>query len=375
MQTTFRIPAMRPLLPRAEACLPYLAKIDANRWYSNFGPLADELAHRLGRHFGIERSGVCLSANATLALAALLQDVSAKRPGALCLMPSWTFAATAHAVCLAGLKPKFVDVDAVSGQMTPALAAAALDDSVAALVVVSPFGSQVAPDVWERFAATHGVAIVIDAAAAFDTVIASSLPSVVSLHATKPVSAGEGAFIICRDEDLVERTRRRTNFGFDAGRVSTYRGMNAKLSEYGAAIALAGLDHWPKARAALLAQGARYASRLAPLGVSLQSGWGKTWISTTLNVRIDDPGLNAERISNDLARSGIDARRWWGEGCHRQLAFRHFAEGPLPNTEDLIARMLGLPFYGDLGADELDEVVTRLGAALVASKDKKDQLQ
>lgn len=375
MQTTMRIPAMRPLLPRLEACLPYLAKIDANRWYSNFGPLSEELAHRLGRHYGVDRRGVCLGANATLALAALLQDVSARRPGALCIMPSWTFAATAHAVCLAGLTPRFVDVDAETGQMTPKIAAQAMDGSVAALIVVSPFGSQVAPEVWEEFAATHGVAIVIDAAAAFDTTIASRLPTVVSLHATKPVSAGEGAFIICRDEGLIERTRRRTNFGFDAGRVSKYRGMNAKLSEYGAAIALAGLDHWPTTRAALMAQGARYASRLAPLRVGLQPGWGQTWISTTLNVRIEDPGLNAERISRDLAKSGIDARQWWGQGCHRQMAFEHFVDGSLPNTEELVARTLGLPFYSDLGADELDEVVTRLGALLDAAKDQKDELQ
>lgn len=376
MTTPLRIPAMIPLLPKLEAYRSYLEEIDANRWYSNFGPLAEELARRLAHHYRIERPQICLAANATLALAALLQEYSAGRASARCLMPSWTFAATAHAACLAGLQPKFVDVDPHTGQLTPELAAEALDPTIAAVVVVSPFGSCVAPAPWERFAAAHGVGVAIDAAAAFDTVVPSLVPSVVSLHATKPVSAGEGAFILCREEALIERTRRRTNFGFDAQRRSNFVGMNAKLSEYGAAIALAALDQWPDARAKLMSKGALYASRLAPLGVSLQPGWADTWIGTTLNVRIDDAiDVAAAELSSKLAHDGIDARQWWGVGCHRQTAFACFAGNPLPNTESWVAKTLGLPFYVDLEERDMNEVVSRLSALLDASGPRKDARQ
>lgn len=373
MTTPFRIPAMIPLLPKLEAYKSYLDRIDANRWYSNFGPLADELAHRLAHQFKVERTQVCLAANATLALAALLQEYSAKRPGGRCLMPSWTFAATAHAACLAGLQPKFADVDADTGQLTPERASQALDPTIAVVVVVSPFGSHVAPAAWENFAAVHGVGVVIDAAAAFDTVVASLLPSVVSLHATKPVSAGEGAFILCRDEALIERARRRTNFGFDAQRRSQDVGMNAKFSEYGAAIALAALDQWPSARTRLMAKGAHYVSRLAPLSVRPQQGWGHDWIGTTLNVRIGD-GVNvtAADLSRDLAEGGIDARQWWGEGCHRQRAFLRFGEDRLLETQTWVAKTLGLPFYADIEDRDLDEVVARLAVLLERGDTRKD---
>src|SRR5690348_3230106 len=41
------IPLMRAQLPDADALLPYLQRIDAARWYTNFGPLVVELEQRL----------------------------------------------------------------------------------------------------------------------------------------------------------------------------------------------------------------------------------------------------------------------------------------------------------------------------------------
>ena len=48
------IPLMRPRLPDAERLLPYLREIDANRWYTNFGPLEQRLTARLAAHFGVD---------------------------------------------------------------------------------------------------------------------------------------------------------------------------------------------------------------------------------------------------------------------------------------------------------------------------------
>jgi len=47
------VPIMRPKLPAASSLLPYLSDIDTGRIYSNFGPLAIRLEHRLAAHFSI----------------------------------------------------------------------------------------------------------------------------------------------------------------------------------------------------------------------------------------------------------------------------------------------------------------------------------
>ena len=42
---------MMPSLPTADELLPYLRRIDANRWYSNFGPLVSEFESRIAASF------------------------------------------------------------------------------------------------------------------------------------------------------------------------------------------------------------------------------------------------------------------------------------------------------------------------------------
>src|SRR6266581_7485541 len=104
-----RIPVARPSLVPAETVMPYLREIDSSRIYSNFGPLGRRFEERLSDHFGIGSGGVVPVANATLGLMAALIEV--RRPGRnLCVMPAWTFCASAHAAVAAGLQPFFVDV-------------------------------------------------------------------------------------------------------------------------------------------------------------------------------------------------------------------------------------------------------------------------
>ena len=120
------VPIMRPKLPAASSVLPYLSDIDASRIYSNFGPLAIRLEHRLAAHFRVGDHAVTTVANATLGLALALsaQQVTA---GTLCVIPAWTFVASPQAARLAGLTPYFVDVD----PRTWALEPDAIDDIIA----------------------------------------------------------------------------------------------------------------------------------------------------------------------------------------------------------------------------------------------------
>ena len=65
------LPVARPLLPPAEAILPYMRRIDVARWYSNFGPLLTDFEGRLAERFA-PGTEVVTVANGTLALALTL---------------------------------------------------------------------------------------------------------------------------------------------------------------------------------------------------------------------------------------------------------------------------------------------------------------
>jgi dTDP-4-amino-4,6-dideoxygalactose transaminase len=269
---------------------------------------------------------------------------------------------------MAGLTPVFADVEPDTGSLTPDIALAALDahPDLAAVVVVSPFGHPVPPAPWEEFQRRTGVPVVIDAAAAFDTLTPSTLPAVVSLHATKPLGCGEGGFLLSLDTDLVARILTRSNFGFDSARRAQNRSLNGKMSEYHAAVALAALDAWPATRDSLLDTARPYRTALEPIpSVRLPHGWGRDWISSTLVVRLIG-GRDLVTLRGALDDLGIETRRWWEDGCHAHPAFAGFPRLSLEHTTNLAADSLGLPFSPDISQAEIVRVAGALGTILAS---------
>jgi dTDP-4-amino-4,6-dideoxygalactose transaminase len=352
----------RPWAPPADALMPYLERIDAARWYSNFGPLAREFEARLEARLGA-RAHVVTAANGTLALALALR---ARAPqGGLCIMPAWSFVATAHAALIAGLTPYFADVDEATGALTPPIAAracAAAPGPVSAVAPVLPYGMPIDLEAWAAFESETGVAVVVDAAAGFDAVADAPVPLVVSLHATKALGVGEGGFFAARDADLVGAVRALSVFGFAGTRQSPAPAFNAKLSEYAAAVGLAALDCWPRTRARYRRAALALHSALTGLPLALQPGWGSRWISTTCIATIES---GADLLERRLAAAGVETRRWWERGLHRQPAFRAApVADDLAVTNALAARSLGLPFAADLDARQIEAIARTAADAL-----------
>lgn len=360
------ITVLRPLLPRAAEVLPYLDRIDATRIYSNYGPLCLELqqglARWLGAKAGVGGVRVVTASSGTTAIEIALR--ARALPGRrFCLMPAFTFIASAHAVCNAGLEPVLTDVEEARFTLTPALAEAAmaeLPEPPAAVLVVSAFGAP--PDVagWEDFEAKHGVPVVFDAAAAVTSLRRiGRQPLAVSLHATKVFGIGEGGAVITTDAALADRLAANTGFGFvGTDRVSAERAGNYRISEYAAAVGLAVLAGIDAKEQRLLHLGGLYAEALRNSPCRLQEGAGTEWATMTLNVVIP-----ADRLEGSLSRldaAGIQWRRWWGLGTHRHPAFADLRRTALPVTEELAPRVIGLPFYEGLTEAEIGRVAEAL---------------
>ena len=140
-------------------------------------------------------------------------------------------------------------------------------------------------------------------------------------------------------------------------------GTNAKMSEYAAAIGLAALDAWPEARAGWVALTRRYARALAAVpGIVPSPGFGGDWVSATLSVLW--PGDRMDEVAA-LGREGIGTLRWWGKGCHRHPAYADSPRDPLPVTEAIAGRAVGLPFWRDMTGTQVDYIcgVARRAAA------------
>nr|WP_314075916.1 DegT/DnrJ/EryC1/StrS family aminotransferase [uncultured Roseococcus sp.] len=361
------IPVLRPSLPAIDRVVPFLRRIDETRIYTNHGPLwaafREGFAQWLGHRAGVD--GVCVvpTSSGTTAIEVSLR-LRATEARQFCLMPSFTFIASAHAVCNAGLTPFLADVDADALVLTPALAERAMrrmPARPAAVLVVSAFGAPPDVEAWEAFEREHDVPVVFDAAAA-----ATSLrrigpqPLCVSLHATKVFGIGEGGAVITTDRDAAARIESMIGFGFSSGsRQSDLRGGNYRISEYTAAMGLAVLQEIDAKDAALRRLGAQYAKALAGSPAQLQQPSGDDWATMTFNVTL--PRAEAQARLDRLDAGGVDWRRWWGLGTHQHAAFAELQRDDLSVTDDIAPRVIGLPFFADLAAAQM----TRVAACLV----------
>ncbi len=175
------------------------------------------------------------------------------------------------------------------------------------------------------------------------------------MHATKTLGCGEGGFVFSNDEEWFSRFRAWINFGFWASRESSIVGLNAKLSEYHAAVALAALDRWPETRELYRAVGrtAVEISSAAGLKVhpALQSGYATPyWI-----VECADRAQR-DRVQEACAQSDIATRRWWSHGAHAMPAYSAVPCEPLDVTEHLADVTLGLLHYADIHSTELNQI-------------------
>jgi dTDP-4-amino-4,6-dideoxygalactose transaminase len=354
-----RYPILIPSLPLAQTILPYIERIDANRWYSNFGPLVLEFEEELKNLWPSQKVFLTTTSSGTTALlAALLAlDISDRN---YCLMPSWTFTATPSAAISAGFTPLFCDIDSQSGMLTPEIAFDVLGKTphkISAVIVVSAFGAPVPLQPWDSFFSETGIPVIIDAAAGIDAQPIGPIPVAFSLHATKCLGIAEGGLLVSTNESMIQKARKIITFGMNQERQSDFIGINGKLCEYLAAVGLAALKEWPQKRQQFYELAHFYHQKLT-LPLKLQPGFGKTWIGSMLNVIF--PSVIPPQNQHFLAQHGIETRFWWREGCHQHPAYKKLPKTLLPKTTFLSQRVLGVPFYLGLKEEDIDIICRSL---------------
>ncbi len=359
------IPACKPKLPPADKLLPYLKRIDENRYYTNFGPLVCELEERLAGWIGAPQTSLISCSNGTVAIE-LAIAAHHIRPGSYVMLPAWTFVATAHAVLAQGLLPFFVDVDPESWALTPEIAEKAMAECpgpLALVLPVAPFGLPLPVREWEVFSKRHKVDVIIDGAAMWppDIKVSDTVTTTLSLHTTKLLSAGEGGLILKNDKDFIADIKSISNFDlFNPEGVSS-GAMNGKMSEYHAAVAHASLDEWKDIEADFMRVARRYRENLKSSElVKVRPGYGEKHFSAVTVLQTRDEMEDAR-----LHERGIGARPCWRRGCHREPLFKDVARTEVPVAEYLAFRNTAVPCFRDLPDSDIDficeEILDYLG--------------
>jgi dTDP-4-amino-4,6-dideoxygalactose transaminase len=326
----------KPVLPTYEALKPYIEKIDQTNIYANFGPLVNEFESRLADYFQIPVSQLATCSNATDAIEGAIRtsgSVSERWDA-----PSWTFTATAAALVASGAEFTFRDIDDTQRIR--------VDSSFQNIIEVLPFGEGL--DFDRQVFPTQN--LLIDGAASFDALKAIELPTdrrvgvVLSFHATKTLSTGEGGLFISNDPEWVSEFKQWSNFGMWGSRISNVPGSNSKMNEYSAAIGLASLDSWQVTRLQWLEQMKKAKALSESVGLKVNKSLENRLVSPYWILQLESSSQIAKLIAI-LEQNGIDWRRWWELGCHKMGAYSGQSAENLLKTEATSKLQIGLPLH------------------------------
>jgi dTDP-4-amino-4,6-dideoxygalactose transaminase len=283
-------------------------------------------------------------------------------------VPSFTFSATAHAVAWNGLRPVFADIRPDSLLLDPDAAARATGMRTSAILATHTYGTPCDVEELSRVAGRNGIRLFFDAAHAFGSRRGTAMvggfgdAEVFSLSPTKVLIAGEGGIVATNDDILAERCRIGRDYGNPGDYDTRFVGLNARMSEFHAATALASFQDLEERLARRNELAARYRERLAGVpGIGfplVADGDRSTYKDFTILVDAGAFGIDADALAAALAAEGVQTRRYYSPPVHRQRAYRSLAptNGSLPVTDQAAARALTLPLWTGMRDHEVDGV-------------------
>lgn len=355
----------RPALPPLDAYTERLEHIWESRWLTNKGRYHDEFEARLRAYLGVEH--VSLFCNGTIALLVGLQALRINS-GEVITTP-FTFPATAHVLYWNGVTPVFADIDPVTLNLDPNNIERLITPNTKAILAVHVFGNPCDVDAIEAIAARHGLQVIYDAAHAFGVrvrgrpIVDRGDLSVLSFHATKPFTTGEGGAIVVRGAKLKDRIEFLKNFGIADEETVIGPGINGKMNEFQAAFGVLALDLVRDEIRRRRAIAGRYREGLGGIpGVTVQYDvpdveQAYPYFPIRINPRIY--GRDRDELHAFLKRGNIITRKYFYPLCSRYSCYASLPSARpelLPVAERAAREVLCLPIYGDLDMRVADDV-------------------
>lgn len=343
--------------------------LDAVRssWISSTGPYVKRFEEQFAQLCGT-RSAIGV-ANGTLALHLALMTVDL-RPGDEVLVPSLTYVATANAVRYCGAEPVFVDVDPRTWCIDPDRIEDAITRRTKGIIPVHLYGHPADMDRLNRFAATHGLWVVEDAAeshlARYKGRPTGGLArvGVFSFYGNKVLTSGEGGAVTLDDPSLEHRARLLKGQGVDPDRRYFFpiTGYNYRITNVACAILCAQIERAQAIVARRREIFARYRAALEGIpGIGFQpvAEWAEPspWLFC-VTVDAAEYGRTRDEVMARLADAGVETRPFFVP-LHRLPPFRNESRArgeDLPVTDRLAASGLNLPTFNALTDAQIDEV-------------------
>lgn len=360
-----QITVTSPLLPNLDEFHELLIEIWASKWITNNGSFHKQLEKELAEYLKVPY--ISLFTNGTLPLITALQAL--RITGEVITTP-YSFVATTHSLWWNGIKPVFVDIDPITGNIDPDKIEAAITPKTTAIMPVHVYGKPCDTQRIEEIATKYGLKVIYDAAHAFGvevdgkSILEAGDMSTLSFHATKVYNTLEGGALVMHDAATKKRVDYLKNFGFAGETEVVAPGINGKVDEVRAAYGILNLRQVDAAIEARHQTSIAYREALRPVE-------GITFMGDMLGVRhnysyfpifidAEKYGMTRDELYFKMKEANVLARRYFYPLISEFSTYRGLpsaAPENLPNAHKMADSVICLPMHHGISEGDLERIL------------------
>lgn len=333
------------------------------------GDEVDAFNEEFGAYCGAAAVGVASGTDA-LFLAARAVGLG---PGDEVIVPAHTFIATAEAMTLTGARVVFADVDDQTYTLDPLDVEEKITPRTRALVAVHLYGQPAPMHQLRTLANRHGLSIIEDCAQAHGALYhgqrVGTLGDVAafSFYPGKNLGAyGDAGAVVSANQSIVADAAQLANHGRTDKYLHHREGVNSRLDALQAAalrVKLRYLDEWNQQRQHAAELYTRLLEQCPQISVP-RSLPDRSHVFHLYVVQTE----NRDALRQHLAKEGISSGVHYPIPLHLQPAYAYLGTPPgsLPRTERLAHRIVSLPIFPELTADQVQHIASAVAAFLGA---------
>lgn len=331
-----------------------------------FGPNVHALEKEVANYLNVTHAISCASGTDALHLALRALGI---KSGDEVITPSFTFAATAEAICYVGATPVFVDIDPVTLNLDTESIASKITDNTRAIIVVHLFGLPVNMDNIKKLAGNKNISIIEDCAQSFGGSIHNKQTGTLgdiacfSFFPSKNLGAyGDGGLVSTNSDQLANQVKLLRNHGSPRRYQHDIIGYNSRLDEMQAAILrikLKHIDEYNQNRRNIAAHYSQAFTESELVTPHVNSASLHAFHQYTLLCK------NRDKIKRALEDNNIASAIYYPSGLHQQAAFAEYATNTsLPVTERIATQCLSLPMFPEMTADQIERVINTVKSVI-----------
>jgi UDP-2-acetamido-2-deoxy-ribo-hexuluronate aminotransferase len=319
------------------------------------GKEVGELESQVAEYLGIPSAAGCASGTDALQIAMMALGIG---QGDEVITTPFTFVATAETIALLGARPVYVDIDARTYNIDPALIEKAITPRTKAIIPVHLYGQPADMDSIMEIARRRGLKVIEDAAQAMGAsykakkVCSFGDVGCISFFPSKNLGCfGDGGMVVTENEDLWKRMKMIASHGSKERYYHETLGVNSRLDTIQAAILIVKLRHLEEYNALRQMAASRYDALLKGTPVVtpyIDPQCRHIFHQYTLRVPRRDALVAV------LKEKGVPHAIYYPVPLHLQKAYAASGnrKGDFPVTEKAAEEVLSLPMHTELTEEQ-----------------------